>query len=231
MKAADFTALDDAGLNLHAILNLAQLPAEITADLRRRCDPTGRYRQLILIGHGGRTLWSALKASGISSDNPIDDFSSRTVEHWFTAQFPGTAHEIIYPGAIPLGLQALGRIAGWHHASPFMVGIHPDWGTWFAYRVVLLAATDLAASTPRRSESPCTSCADKPCVASCPAGALDDDRFTLEKCLAYRRQASSRCKTTCIARITCPVGGVHRYSDEQITHSYSISLRDIERRR
>lgn len=231
MKAADFTALDDAGLNLHAILNLDQLPAELAADLQRRCDPTGRYRQLILIGHGGRTLWSALKASGISSDNPIDDFSSRTVEHWFTAQFPNTAHEIIYPGAIPLGLQALGRIAGWHHASPFMIGIHPDWGTWFAYRVVLLAATDLAASTPRHGESPCTCCADKPCVASCPAGALDAGGFALEKCLAYRRLASSRCKTTCVARIACPVGGVHRYSDEQIIHSYSISLREIERRR
>lgn len=231
MTICDFTALNHAGLNLHAILNLDQLPAEMAAELRSRFDPAGRYRQLILLGHGGKTLWAALKASAISSDNPIDDFSRRSAEQWFAAQCPATAHEIIYPGTIPVGLQALGKIAGWHHASPFMVGIHQDWGTWYAYRVVMLAATDLPTSTPRHSESPCASCADRPCVASCPAGALDDGRFALEKCLAYRRQPSSRCKTTCIARITCPVGSAHRYSDEQIAHSYSISLRDIERRR
>lgn len=230
MKACDFTALNDAGLNLQAILNLDQLPAEMAAELRRRCDPAGRYRQLILVAHAGTRLWASVKASGISSDNPIDDFSVSTVEQWFAAQFPDTACQIIYPGAIPLGLQALGRIAGWHHASPFMVGIHQDWGTWFAYRVALLVATELPASTPRHSDSPCARCADQPCIASCPAGALDDGRFVLEKCLDYRRQASSRCKTTCIARITCPVGSAHRYSDEQIAHSYSISRKDIARR-
>lgn len=230
MRLGDFTALNGAGLNLQAVLDLDQLPADAVAALRDRYDPAHRYRQLILIGHGGRSLWDAVKASGIGSENPIDDFSVRTVERWFAEQFPDTAGEIIYPGDIPADLQALGRIAGWHHASPFMLGINAEWGTWFAYRVVLLADTDLEPSRPVQTESPCVSCADRVCITSCPAGAMDGGSFALEKCIGYRRQASSRCKATCVARVSCPVGSAHRYGDEQMRHAYSISLREIERR-
>lgn len=229
MSVGDFTALNDTGLNLQAVFDLDQLPAEMAAAVRRRYDPAHRQRQLILIGHGGKTLWDAVKASGIRSENPIDDFSVRTVEQWFAQQFPGRAREIIYPGDIPVDLQALGTIAGWHHASPFMLGINADWGTWFAYRVVLLADTNLEPSRPLQGESPCARCADKPCIAACPAGAMDGGSFALDKCIAYRRKASSRCKATCVARVSCPVGSSHRYGDEQMQHAYSISLREIER--
>jgi len=229
MRAGDFTALNGAGLKLQAAFDLDQLPAQMAAALRSRYDAAHRYRQLILIGHGGTSLWEAVEASGMRSENPIDDFSVRTVERWFAQQFPDTAGEIIYPGDIPADLQALGRIAGWHHASPFMVGINADWGTWFAYRVVVLANTNLKPTRPLQGESPCARCADRPCVAACPAGAMDGGSFALDKCIAYRREASSRCKTTCVARVSCPVGSAHRYGDAQMRHAYSISLRDIER--
>lgn len=229
MTAGDFTALDRVGLNLQAVLDLEALPAEMLAELRRRHDPAGRYRQLILLGHGGKTLWAALKASGIRSPDPIDDFSVAAAEQWFAAHFAGQAHQIVYPGNTPLGLQALGKIAGWHHASPFMVGINEVWGTWFAYRVVILADTDLAPSRPLAGASPCARCRERVCVASCPGGALDAGAFALDKCLAYRKTASSRCKATCVARVSCPVGADHRYADEQIEHTYSISMKLIER--
>lgn len=228
MKALNAAALDRAGLNLQAVFNLDELPPEISAQVRTRFDPEHRYRQLILIGHAGRTLWSAVKASGIASANPIDDFSVKTVEPWFAAQFSDACHEIIYPGDGAVGLQALGKLAGWHHASPFMIGIDGKWGTWYAYRVVLLADTDLEPSRPLQSESPCQPCRDKICIASCPGGALGGDAFALDKCVAYRKQPSSRCKTTCLARISCPVGAEHRYCDDQIRHTYVISMRTIE---
>lgn len=229
MMVCDFTALNHAGLNRQAVLNVHELPAEVAAQLRSRFDPAQRYRQLILIGHAGKTLWDSVKASGIRSANPIDDFSVRTVEQWFAAQFADRAYEIIYPGDIPVGLQALGKIAGWHHASPLMIGIDEEWGTWYAYRAVLLADTDLAPSRPVQSASPCARCADRICVASCPAGALDGCTFVLEKCLGYRQQASSRCKATCLARVSCPVGSAHRYDADQLHHTYAISLQAIKR--
>jgi hypothetical protein len=57
---------------------------------------------------------------------------------------------------------------------------------------------------------------------------MEGGRFDLEKCLGYRKQEGSRCKGTCVARVSCPVGSTHRYSDEQIHHSYSLSMRVIE---
>ena len=228
MTISDFTALNSAGLNLQAVFDLDELPPDIVAELRRSFDPAHRYRQLILIGHAGKTLWASVKAAGLVSEHPIDEFSIHTVEQWFSTHFPDSSHDIVYPGDIPVGLQTLGKIAGWHHPSPLMIGIQEEWGTWFAYRVVLMADTNLEPTRPIRNESPCERCRDKVCIANCPAGALAGGTFSLDKCVTYRKEASSRCKTTCVARISCPVGSDHRYCDEQIRHTYSISMKAIE---
>ncbi|HJV92806.1 MAG TPA: hypothetical protein VJ572_04970 [Azonexus sp.] len=225
MNAPDFSLLNEAGLNLQAIFNIDAMPPELKDDLRQRFDPEHRYRQLILIGHGGKAMWAAMKAAGVAAEHPIDQFSLATTERWLG----GLPHAIVYPAETSVGLQALGKLAGWHHASPFMVGINEIWGSWYAYRVVLLTASDFVPTPPQVTVSPCTRCQDKPCVAACPAGALNGDAFDLQKCIAYRKTPASRCKATCVARITCPVASDHRYSEEQIAHTYSISMRMIER--
>lgn len=224
MNAVDFSALDTAGLNLQAVFDLAALPAEMRAQL----DPAHRYRRLILIGHGGRALWEQVKVAGLASAHPIDEFTTATVEAWLARQLPAAAHVLLYPGDGPVGLQALGRLAGWHHESPFRVGVNADWGSWFAYRAVVLVDADLPATAPMTGESPCASCTDKPCVAACPAGALDAPEFSLQKCIAYRKQPDSLCRITCVARTSCPVRPEHRYDDAQIAHSYSRSMAMIE---
>lgn len=227
MSAADFSALNEAGLNLQAVFDLAALPDGMRAPLER-LDPERRYRQLILIGHGGRRLWARLQAAAPASAHPIDDYSVGAVRAWFAAQWPGRAFAIAYPGDVPVGLQALGTLAGWHHESPFRVGINAAWGSWFAYRVLLLADSALPATLPMPGESPCATCAGQPCVAACPAGALADGAFALQKCVAYRRLPDSRCRLTCVARVSCPVRPEHRYDDAQLAHSYAQSLRMIE---
>lgn len=225
MTPADFSALDRAGLNLQAVFDLAALPAAMRAAL----DPVGRHRQLILIGHGGRTLWSQVQAAGLTSMHPIDDFCVATVEAWFAAQLPDCAHAIVYPGDVPVGLQALGQLAGWHHESPFRVGINEVWGSWFAYRALVLVDTALPPTPPLAGDSPCAHCPARPCVIACPAGALVDGDFSLQKCIAYRRQSDSHCRLTCVARTSCPVCSEHRYDDAQIAHSYSRSLAMIKK--
>lgn len=229
MIAGDTAALDAAGLNLQAVFALDALPAEVVAGLRRRFDPDHPYRQLILIGHAGRTLWESVRASGIASADPIDEFSVRTVERWFARRFAGRRHEIVYPGDQAPNLQTLGRLVGWHHPSPLMLGINARWGTWFAYRVAMLADTDLDPTPPIPGESPCDGCADKPCLAACPGGALDNGTLALDECVAHRKQPGSSCRTTCLARAACPVGAEYRYPDALIRHAYSISMRMIER--
>lgn len=231
MSAWNTAALDAAGLNLQAVFDIDSLPPAMAQELRRRFDPGHGFRQLILIGHGGRRLWERVQAAGMDTPDPVDSFSQRTAESWFAAQFPGHRHAVAYPGDPGVGLQALGKLAGWHHDSPFMVGINAAWGPWFAYRVLLLADTALAPTPPLSGTSPCATCGGQACVAACPAEALSGGQFRLERCIAYRRQPDSRCRSTCLARQACPVGAEHRYTAAQLHHSYGRSLDTIGRRR
>lgn len=224
MPEADFAALDAVGLNLRAVFALDQLPDA----LRNECDPARNYSQLILIGNGGRAMWQAILREGGRSADPIDDFSVRAVRRWLAAQASGRSYEIVYPGERLVGLQSLGECAGWHFASPFMVGINERWGTWFAYRVAVLANTDFEPTRPVPGESPCTACRPRPCVSACPGKAIEDSGFNLADCVRYRLRPDSACQTTCMARLACPVRAEHRYDDEQIRHAYAISLRFIE---
>lgn len=212
--------LNEAGLNRQFVFDLADLPADIVAKLA----PQAGERQLILFGHGGRRLWECVQAAEIGGDDPIDDYSIRTVERWFADELPGHRYRILFPSEHPIGLQALGKLAGWHQPSPIMVGVDVEWGSWYAYRAVAIADTTLIPSTPLTDRSPCPDCSPRPCIAACPAGALSDGNFDLDICSRYRLQPDSACALGCLARQACPVGNAHRYEPEQIMHSYSRSL-------
>jgi len=229
-------ALDRCGLNRHAIFDLADLPDDVVDSI---VDGTAGYRQLMLIGHGGRALWESVKKSGGAGADPIDDFTVRTIRQWMSESLPDNRYAILYPGSDNIDLQRLGALAGWHHASPFMVGIDAEWGTWYAYRAVVLADTHFAPSqavAPGASScfhgriNPCAACQTRPCIAACPASAMADGTFSLQKCVVWRKQADSPCAFTCLARVACPVGSAHRYCTEQLAHTYSISLQTIRER-
>lgn len=224
--------LNEAGLNCHAVWDIAALPPEIQASLQAHCPQAANYRQLILIGHGGTRFWQALQASGAElqrneTEHPVDAFTISKVQEFLNAECAGAAYQIVYPGDAMIGLQALGKLAGWHHPSPFMVGINPSFGSWFAYRALVLANTDFPATPALHSESPCAGCSAKPCISACPAHALDEGKFDLNKCITYRSQADSACKNTCVARVSCPVASEHRYSREQIQYHYGRSMQAI----
>ena len=213
-------ALNAAGLNRHFVFDLAALPAAEKATLG---DTTG-FRQLILLGHGGRRLWEGVKASGITSEHPIDDYTVRTVENWLADTLPGKGFRIIYPGEQPVGLQELGKLAGWHHASPFMIGVDHEWGSWYAYRAVVLCDSDFRPFFPVDRGNPCITCVGQPCISACPTNALAGGEFNLERCSRFRLVIDSPGAVGCLARNACPVAPGHRYDDDQIRHSYQRSL-------
>lgn len=212
--------LNDAGLNRQHVFDLAALPADLTAPLK----PKPHERQLLLFAHAGRRLWERVQAEGAHTDHPIDHHSVRAVHTWLAQALPKARARIVYPGDLPIGLQRLGALAGWHHASPFRLGIDPVWGTWFAYRVAILTDTALPPSTPARTAHPCDTCVDKPCIAACGAGALAGGLFNLPACNAGRLAEQSACAQGCTARNACPVGAEHRYDDSQIRHGAAGSL-------
>ena len=233
---ANFYALDAAGLNLHAVFDLAELPDALRAEFSD-LDGGHDYTQLLLIGNGGPALWAAVEAEGLACADPIDDYSVRHVERWLAAQAAEarvSRWRVVYPGAqsLAIDLQAFGQRAGWHHASPFMVGINARWGAWFAYRVALLTDTRFTPTSAWTEASPCVACTERRCCVACPgqaAGADGGQGFALQRCLDYRRQPDSACRASCVARLACPVAAHARYSAAQLRHSYTISLAMIER--
>jgi len=212
--------LDHAGLNRQHVFDLAALPTDLVAPLA----PAPHDTQLILFGHAGRRLWECVQAEGIRTAHPIDEYSVRTVQAWLAQALPEARSRVVFPGTHPIGLQRLGALAGWHHASPFMVGIDAVWGSWFAYRAAILTDTALPVSPVADHGHPCQTCVDKPCITACPAGALNGGRFDLKACNAGRLATGSGCALGCTARHACPVGAEHRYEDSQIRHSAAGSL-------
>ncbi len=232
-------ALDDAGLNRQHIFDCASLPANLRATLAA----PARLGQLILLGHAGRRLWDRVQATHLDDPDPIDRYSMATVDRIFEQFLPNRERRCCYPGPTPIGLQALGRLAGWHHASPFMVGIDPDWGSWFAYRLVLLVDSHFLPTPRVDREHACLNCATQPCLAACPPQALgqcrpppfdraieqdshfdSDQHFNFARCRDWRLRPDSPCAEGCLARQACPVGSEHRYDSAQIRHSYRRSL-------
>ena len=219
--------LTKKGLNIHAIFNLDVMPKKILNSILEATD-IQNHSQLIVLGHLGRSLWGNVKNYDAGSKDPVDDFSQILVQEFFKQKYPSAKYEIIYPGASVIGLQEIGELAGWHYASPFRVGINNKWGSWFAYRAVVLADTDFALTQPLVAHSPCGSCLKKPCIKNCPAGALLSGKLNLDACISFRKQTDSICRNSCRARVSCPVGEEYRYSEEQIQYHYGVSMKTIE---
>jgi epoxyqueuosine reductase len=235
VSAETFEALSVGGLNLHAVFERDCLPEE----LRRALTALSPLPRVVLIGHGGRALWSNIESArtrgDLSGPHPIDTYSVRLVRNWLAGIFPEAQAHLLYPltpstSAAPVAtidLQALGACAGWHHPSPFMVGINTVWGSWFAYRVALLTDAPIEPTRNSSGASPCGACVNRDCVAACPAGALATN-FDLARCAAYRLRRGSECALTCQARLVCPIGHEYRYADAQLAHCYGESLRMLK---
>ncbi len=230
MNINSFDLLDEQGLNMQAVFKLSALPEDVAAAISQGVPDFSRFSQLILIGHGGQSMWEQVQQSHRKTEeHPIDVFSVDMVRRFFAEAMPDASYEIIFPASqriVPL--QRLGELAGWHHASPFRVGINGQWGSWFAYRAAILADTSLKTTEPWTQPSPCEQCEAKPCLAACPAADHGCGDISLQGCIDYRLRDDSRCKEQCHSRLACPVGMEHRYSMEQVNYHYALSMKTIE---
>jgi len=228
---------------------------------------------LLLLGNGGGDLWRRLaeqetkgqsarlgfsgvacdKLMACSADNPLDRASEQLVRDLIrsASSLAGVKYHILYPGGEnTLPLQQLGAIAGWHSGSPLGTGIHPEWGAWFAYRVLLwveLAAAEHAPIQGSRQQSRpskqelqapasfamgdiCLSCQSRACVSACPGQAIEFAASpNMDACARYRLSDNSQCGDTCKSREACPVGRADRhYSRAQINYHYRVALKGLE---
>lgn len=213
------------GLNLYACFDCAALPTSILDVIASAGIDLERYSRLLLLGHGGRTLWEQVQ-SDWQADDPIDNYSIRVTKQFLHDYCDDAPHHILYPLTdMPLPLQQLGMLAGWHHRAPLGIGINGVYGVWFAYRVAVLTTAVLAPTEPMDTPSPCTNCVDKPCVSACPGRAVGEvGGFQAIPCFTHRVKSNSSCADRCLSRLACPYFPEHRYSDTQIQYHYTLSL-------
>jgi len=219
--------LDASGLNLFAVLAVDGLPTSCRGLLLDLGLDLEKYSSLVLMGNAGTEFWDQIQGKELNINHPFDTHSTALATH-FSENFLGDIRtEIIYPSSLPIPLIELGKHAGWSSPSQLGLGIHPSYGTWFAFRVVLLVAAKLPATNLNAgTESPCLNCIEKPCVEICPATDAHDD-FDVHACVDYRQQAKSQCQDRCLARIACPVGIKFQYKIPQMQYHARRSLASI----
>jgi hypothetical protein len=183
-------------------------------------------RTLVLLGFGAMQ-WSVFAASAEFADgqpHPLDRWSVRVIGQLGTL----FGARPLYPFGGPpwWPFQSWAQRAEVLHSSPLRILMHPRFGLWHAYRGALLFAGEFALPPRMSWPSPCESCATKPCIASCPAGAVTPNGFDRAACAAHVASPQGiACRSGCLSRGTCPVAVSHRYSTEQATfHMQQLSL-------
>lgn len=173
--------------------------------------PTGT---LVLVGNAGPDMWNRFIAERDPTKDLLDDWS-RDVLNAIAAQFDAKA---FFPFAKPhLPFQRWAQRAEACHASPLGVFIHPDYGLWHAYRGALAFAETLDLPALDTRPSPCETCADKPCLSTCPVNAFSGTSYDVDRCVRHvASPAGEDCRSEgCRARRACPVGRDFIYAPAQ----------------
>lgn len=227
VEGAHFLAA--SGLNLLAVMDCAELPPAVKRSLDAAEIALGKYQRLVLVGHGGRRMWQAMQTRAMHTADPVDDYSVAKTRQFIKQYLDGVPVLWLYPGTPYLvPLQQLGEAAGWSYRSPLGSGISPVYGVWFAYRAAFLVADAVPLMRDTLGISPCASCPDKPCIATCPASAAAETAFNVHACAAYRLQVHSPCADRCLARLACPFFPDHRYTMDQVQYHYRRSLETLQ---
>jgi hypothetical protein len=103
------------------------------------------------------------------------------------------------------------------HPSPIGMLIHPLFGLWHAYRAALAWPEGLDLPARPALASPCETCAEKPCLSTCPVGAFSRRGYDVPSCVRHLdTPAGADCMGEgCRARRACPVGRDYRYAPVQ----------------
>lgn len=173
----------------------------------------GQPGTVLILGNIGSAIYPHLQASPeFSHPQPLDRWTSRVVgkiaaELGAQALFPFEG-----PPFHPFQRWAR-RADGRFSASPLGLLIHEEYGLWSALRGALLFDQHLAVEPMPGTASPCTTCADRPCLTTCPVGAFQPERYDPVACRAHLGTLSGQdCMMGgCLARRACPVGRSHAY--------------------
>ena len=192
--------------------------------------PAARIGTMVLLGFTGSEQWDRYQSCAEASDglpHPLDRWSRRVIGT-LASELGGVG---LYADGTPpqLPFQRLALRSEPVHQSPIGLLIHPEWGLWHAYRGALALPDRIELPTVAPSVHPCSSCALKPCLCSCPVQAFRPGSFDVEACVDFVTSAAgSDCRERgCRARRSCPVGTPYRYVQDQAQFHMRAFLRSM----
>ena len=186
-------------------------------------------RTVVLAGNAGPLMWLAFDAARAEHPMALDEWSARVL-NGLAARLGARA---VFPFERPyLPFQRWAMRAEACHSSPLGLLIHPSYGLWHGYRGALLFAAAIELPPPEHRASPCVSCADRPCLTACPAGAFDGKTYDAPACARHLAgMPEPACmEFGCLARHACPVGRDYRYAPAQARFHMQAFLRNHQPR-
>ena len=216
-------ALLPSGINLVGVISVAEWDAA-APEVRQSKAVAPGARSIIVVGNGGPRMWHALgeaidaeRAALVDQPHPVDAFARKQIlaagaafagmsPRWFWAAADATLH---------LDFRMLAQMAGFGTVGRLGLVMHPKYGSWLGLRSACFVDVEL---TPTRASGPhpCDGC-DAPCITACPGGAFSTGEWGVDACSSFKA-ASTRCASTCHARLACPAGLDQRYPEQAITY-------------
>lgn len=158
--------------------------------------------------------------------DPLDDWTRAAVARLLApvraAGIRAEARHPFWNEPAPLPFQLIGAAAGLAIAAPLGLTVDPAWGSWIAYRALLLFDLPLE-EEDRPAFDPCAAC-PAPCVDACPAGAVARGGWSAQACVDHRLGRGDPCAAGCLARLACPVGAQGRYDEAALRYHQAQSL-------
>jgi hypothetical protein len=177
---------------------------------------------LILLGTG-KAFWPQFTQAPECHDSqpdPIDRWSSRVIGALATSLEATAYFPFGEPPHAPFVNWALA--SGRAFTSPSQMMVHDEVGMMISYRGALHFDQCFDIPPLPLAHSPCTACAAKPCLNTCPAHALvDGGPYDLAACHHHLdTPAGEPCMTQgCLARRACPLSlGAGRYFEQNAHH-------------
>ncbi|TCT08737.1 hypothetical protein EDC22_10849 [Tepidamorphus gemmatus] len=186
-------------------------------------------RSIILVGNAGAELWPAFAPHVDGERHPLDRWTRATV----AAIADRFGARPVYPfDTPPLPFQQWAMRCEPVHPSPIGILMHPDHGLWHAYRAALLFADMIDLPAIEDRQSPCETCAARPCLAACPVGAFSAAGYDVAACAGHLDSPAGRecLERGCRARAACPVAADRAYPPGQIRFHMAAFHRAVGRR-
>lgn len=217
--------LEREGLDHFGVVSRARYDAVAPPPLRASQvhPPT---RSIVVIGSGGRTLWTRF-LTWIAEDpldrlarrsDPLDDFCAAVMS---TLGPLLDTSRVIYPtlrAPVHLDFMRLAELAGIGRTSELGILVSERAGPWLGLRAAIFTPHELIESNPARRM--CDEC-PAPCRAACPAKVVGPGPFPIRLCIEHRGIEASPCERTCPAREACIVAPDAAYETLQRTYHYA----------